>query len=127
MYKSLNSRVLDPRSLAPSVEGTMSLSNLAVAVIVSEVALPRSIVPLKTDAPVTVRSPETVTVSSIATVPPAESKVRLPEEVSISLLPVIPIWILSIVAPPLASIAPVNVDAPVIVVTPEILTLSRSA
>ena len=46
-------------------------------------------------------------------VPPAESIVILPVDVSISLSPVTPICILSMVAPPFASIAPVNVDIPV--------------
>ena len=43
--------------------------------------------------------PETVKLSSTATVPPAESKVRLPEEVSISLSPVIPTLMLPAVVP----------------------------
>ena len=47
MNKSLNSKPDAPKSLAPSVEGTISLSNLPVAVIVSEVALPRLTSPLK--------------------------------------------------------------------------------
>ena len=53
MNKSLNSKPDAPKSLAPSVEGTKSLSNLPVAVIVSEVALPRSTSPLRTVAPET--------------------------------------------------------------------------
>ena len=45
-YKSFHSNPDAPKSLALSVLGTKSLSNLAVAVIVSEVALPRSTLPL---------------------------------------------------------------------------------
>ena len=56
--------------------------------------------------------PVTVKMSSIVVVPPAESIVKSPDDVSISLLPVTPICTLSIVAPPLASIAPVNVERP---------------
>jgi hypothetical protein len=41
--------------------------------------------------PLILTSPETISSSSIVTVPPAESIVRLPEEVSISLSPVTPI------------------------------------
>jgi hypothetical protein len=66
----------------------------------------------------------TVRLSSTVTVPPLESSVRLPVEVSISLSPLTPIWMLSIVAPPLASIAPVKVVAPVNVDTPVTLRLS---
>ena len=44
--------------------------------------------------------------------PPAESIVKFPEAVSISLSPDTPIWTLSILAPPFASKAPVNVVAP---------------
>ena len=45
MNKSLNSNVDVPKSLAPSVEGTISLSKRPVAVIVSLVAFPRSTLP----------------------------------------------------------------------------------
>ena len=62
--------------------------------------------------------PVTSKISSTVTVPPAESMVRFPDAVSISLLPDTPIWTLSIVAPPFASTAPVNV------VTPETTTVS---
>jgi len=62
---------------------------------------------MKVDTPVTLK------LSSTTTCPPAESSVRSPVEVSILLSSVIPIWILSIVAPPFASMAPVNVDTPV--------------
>ena len=85
MNKSFHSNVDVPRSLAPSVEGTKSLSNLPVAVIVSDVALPRL------TSPVSAVSPLTDRLSSIVVVPPAESIVRLPETVSISLSPVTPI------------------------------------
>ena len=44
--RSCHSLSDDPRSLAPSVDGSKSLSNLPVAVIVSVVALPRSTLPL---------------------------------------------------------------------------------
>jgi hypothetical protein len=47
MNKSLNSNEDAPKSLAPSVLGTKSLSNLPVAVIVSLVALPRLISPFR--------------------------------------------------------------------------------
>ena len=47
MNKSLNLSDDEPKSLASSVEGTMSLSNLPVAVIVSLVALPRFTSPSK--------------------------------------------------------------------------------
>ena len=53
IYKSLNSNPDAPKSLALSVDGTISLSNLPVAVIVSEVALPKSISPLRTVFPET--------------------------------------------------------------------------
>ena len=53
MNKSLNSNPDAPKSLALSVDGTISLSNLPVAVIVSEVALPRSTSPLRTVFPET--------------------------------------------------------------------------
>ena len=56
--------------------------------------------------------PVTLKISSIIVVPPAESIVIFPDEVSISLSPVTPICILSTVAPPFASIAPVNVETP---------------
>ena len=51
MNKSLNSNEDAPKSLAPSVEGTKSLSNLPVAVIVSEVALPRFSSPFAFNVP----------------------------------------------------------------------------
>ena len=70
--------------------------------------------------------PVTTNSSSIVTSPPAESIVRFPVEVSISLLPVTPIWILSIVAPPLASIAPVNVETPVTLSVADMFTSSSS-
>ena len=57
MNKSLNSNPDAPKSLAPSVEGTMSLSNLPVAVIVSPVALPRLTSPSKFDVPASVVIP----------------------------------------------------------------------
>ena len=68
--------------------------------------------------------PETIKLSSIVVVPSAESRIRLPVEVSISLSPEIPIWILSIVAPALASSNPSNVPTPItlrflVVVNPE--------
>ena len=50
--------------------------------------------------------------SSIMVRPVAESIVKSPDDVSISLLPVTPICILSIAAPPFASIKPVNVEEP---------------
>ena len=63
MNKSLNSNEDAPKSLAPSVEGTKSLSNLPVAVIVSEVASPKSTLPLRTVFP------ETSTFALISTSP----------------------------------------------------------
>jgi len=48
---------------------------------------------------VKVTVPVTLKLSSIVTVPPAESIVRLPDTVSISLSLVIPIWILPKSAP----------------------------
>ena len=48
--------------------------------------------------------------SSIVVVPPLESIVKLPVDVSISLSPAIPIRILSMVAPPLASSKPPKDD-----------------
>ena len=70
--------------------------------------------PFKLDTPDTVRVLEfkIVKLSSIRTVPPAESNVRFPVEVSIVLSFKIPILTLSIVAPPLASRRPVKVVAP---------------
>ena len=52
MYKSFHSKVTEPKSLALSVEGIKSESNLAVTVTVSLVALPIS------KAPVVVTTPE---------------------------------------------------------------------
>ena len=63
-------------------------------------------------SPSTVNCPVTTTSSSRVVVPPAESIVKFPEAVSISLFPETPIRMLLIFAPPFASIAPVNVDAP---------------
>ena len=57
MNRSCHSNEDEPRSLAPSVDGTRSLSKRPVAVIVSLVAFPRSIFPLNTELPVTVRLP----------------------------------------------------------------------
>ena len=71
--------------------------------------------------------PVTVRLSSTVTVPPAESIVRLPLVVSISLSPVTPICILSIVAPPLASRAPVKVVCPVTPSVPAIVVLPLDA
>ena len=74
--RSCHSNALVPKSLVPSVEGTRSLLNLPVAVIVSEVALPRSTSPLRTVFPETsilalisrlpanVETPETLTLSN---------------------------------------------------------------
>ena len=58
-YKSFHSNPLAPKSLAPSVEGTKSLSNLPVAVIVSDVALPKSTSPFAVRVPETVAAPVT--------------------------------------------------------------------
>jgi len=59
-----------------------------------------------------VDTPTTDSWSSTITVPALESSVRFPEEVSISLSSAIPILTLSIVAPPFASMRPLNVDIP---------------
>ena len=56
MNRSCHSFVDDPRSLAPSVDGSKSLSNLPVAVIVSDVALPRSTFPFAFSKPSKVAS-----------------------------------------------------------------------
>ena len=69
-----------------------------------------------------VEIPVTTSWSSTVTVPPAESITRLPVEVSISLSPLMPIWILSIVAPLLASIVFVKVERPVTVTLPSTLS-----
>ena len=69
--------------------------------------------PLASRRPVNVAVPVTIKLSSMVVVPPAESIVRLPVEVSISLSPAIPILMLSISAPPLASRRPVRVLVPV--------------
>ena len=73
-----------------------------------------------------VAPPETIKVSSIVVVPPEESILKLPVEVSILLSSAMPILMLSIVAPPLASRSPVNVEVPetikissIVVVPPE--------
>ena len=66
MNKSLNSNEDEPKSLAPSVEGTKSLSNLPVAVIVSDVASPKSTLPLTVKLPVTVAFSSTCKVSMVA-------------------------------------------------------------
>ena len=118
--RSWNSRDDVPKSTAPSDAGTISALNLPVGVMVSPVAFP-SVTLASNDA-----LPETLKISSTVTVPPAESIVRLPDAVSISLSPVTPICILSMLAPPLASIAPVNVVPAANVVIPDILTLSKS-
>ncbi len=68
--------------------------------------------------PLTVKVPETTRLSSIVVVPPAESIVRFPVDVSISLLPVTPIRILSIVAPPTLTNAPIWLIDPVIFAPP---------
>ena len=94
------------------IPATLTLSKLVCpSTSISEF---KSILPEKVEIPVTANW------SSTVTVPPAESIVRLPVDVSISLSFVIPIWILSIVAPPFASTKPVNVE------TPETLRLSSS-
>ena len=54
--KSCHSLSDDPKSLAPSVDGIKSLSNLPVAVIVSDVALPKSTLPLAFNNPSNVAS-----------------------------------------------------------------------
>ena len=70
MNRSCHSNADVPKSLAPSVDGTRSLSKRPVAVIVSLVASPKSTFPFATNPPVTVASPLTVKLSSTATVPP---------------------------------------------------------
>ena len=57
--KSLNLSDDEPKSLASSVEGTMSLSNLPVAVIVSEEASPRFTLPCASNPPVISTPPPT--------------------------------------------------------------------
>ena len=66
MNKSLNLSDDEPKSLASSVEGTMSLSNLPVAVIVSPVASPKSTLPFKIVPPVTVKSPVSMSLPCLA-------------------------------------------------------------
>ena len=83
--RSWNSNADVPKSIAPSDDGTISVSTLPTKLIVSLVASPRSTVPFNTELP------ETVRLSSTVTVPPAESIVRFPDAVSISLSPVTPI------------------------------------
>ena len=61
--------------------------------------LPKVTAPSNVAASVTPSVPETVALSSIATVPPAESIVKLPDVVSISLSPVIPTWIFPAITP----------------------------
>ena len=56
MNKSWNSLSDEPKSIAPSVAGSISASNLPVGVIVSEVALPRSTLPSTLTAPLKVAS-----------------------------------------------------------------------
>ena len=70
-----------PKSLASSVDGTKSLSNLPVAVIVSEVALPRSTLPSR-DV-----SPETVTLLLAVTVVNAPDEAELAPIVAPSIVP----------------------------------------
>ena len=67
---------------------------------------------LITNPPVEVVTLLTVRSSLTLTVPPLESSVKFPVLVSIVLSFATPIRILSIVAPPFASISPVNVDTP---------------
>ena len=64
MNKSFHSNPEAPKSLALSVLGTKSLSNLPVAVIVSEVALPRLVSPFVFSVPVRLVTPPTFTVPS---------------------------------------------------------------
>ena len=60
-YKVLHRSDEDPKSLATSVEGTKSLSNLLVAVIVVEVEIPRSTSPVNEEIPDTLNRSKTVT------------------------------------------------------------------
>ena len=109
IYKSLNSNPDAPKSLALSVEGTISLSNLPVAVMVSEVALPKSTSPFNTVLPAT----STLPLASIApvNVDPADT-VRL----------VIPALVRVVTPTDLKSLTLLipNTSNPVVVVTPDI-------
>ena len=99
--------------------------NLPPVVVIPVVEIPTVVIPLTPAYPLDATtltafvSPVIVNLSSIVVVPPDESIVKLPVDVSISLSPVTPIWILSTLAPPSALIAPVKV------VTPAMLTLSK--
>ena len=64
--KSCHSNEDEPKSLAPSVEGTMSVSTLPVKLIVSLVALPKSTSPLAVRLPVIVAFSSTCKVSIVA-------------------------------------------------------------
>ena len=70
----LGTQVDVPKSLAPSVDGTKSLSNLPTAVMVSLVASPKLTSPFAFNDVVVV-PPVTFSASSTVTVPPAESRV----------------------------------------------------
>ena len=86
---------------------------LEVNVTVSVLRSPKVTLPLNTTLLLNVETPDTINWSVISTVPPKESRIRLPVEVSISLSPEIPIWILSIDAPALASSNPSKVPTPI--------------
>ncbi len=66
MNRSCHSNADVPKSLAPSVDGTRSLSKRPVAVIVSLVASPKSTFPFATNPPVTVDENATITGSLTA-------------------------------------------------------------
>ena len=125
--KSIHSNVDVPKSLAPSVEGTKSLSKRPVAVIVSLVAFPKSTFPFATNAPLAVTVPDAVTAPVTPRVEP--SNVRFPES---SISPSVPANTTrpdvrsdtfadeatkpappEMLAPPLPSIIPPNVPIPV--------------
>ena len=69
MNKSFHSNPEAPKSLALSVLGTKSLSNLPVAVIVSEVALPRLTLPFALSVPLNVAGCENSEVAFISNAP----------------------------------------------------------
>ena len=103
----------------PDVTTAPPVTLAKVEVPVTPKVPPTVVFPVTPKVPCNVALPLTVKASSIVVVPPAESIVKLPDEVSISLSFVIPIWILSIVAPSKV-VKPSTSKLPVIAVPPPI-------
>ena len=102
---TVNDPDTDKSSSTVVVPPAESITKLPVLVSISLFAVIPSLIlsNLAPSLPVTCPDmtavPETVRLSVISTVPPAESNIKLPDDVSISLAAVIPILTLSMVAP----------------------------